>query len=169
MRLSMLLSILDALLQNILSLLDKQSMQINGIVRNTSRGVVLAEDKLRRLLVVLIAIGLMAFALLRKIVGSAAVPTLVRLPRPLEARLHLSLLATRQVAQTIVLLLGRAVGSMVEGYIGAVSDASKRRRASGTSGTDCIVDGMEYCEQPKGSAICQLAGCSTGQWHSPMV
>lgn len=56
--------IFNALLQNILSLLDKLAMQIDRVGLHAPVGVVLAEDKLRRLLVVFFHLAPMRLALL---------------------------------------------------------------------------------------------------------
>lgn len=75
------LGILDALLQNLLSLLDKLPMQINGIRRYAAVGVVLTEDKLRRLLVVRVHLATMRFPLVGKSFRARAIAALVGFPR----------------------------------------------------------------------------------------
>lgn len=81
MALSMRLGILDALLQNLLSLLDKLPMQIDGIRRYAAVGVVLTEDKLRRLLVVLVHLATMRLPLLGEFFRARAIAALVGFPR----------------------------------------------------------------------------------------
>jgi hypothetical protein len=63
MILSMRLGIFNALFQNLLGLLDKLSMQIDRIGLNAPVGIVLAEDKLRRLLVVFLHLAPVRLAL----------------------------------------------------------------------------------------------------------
>jgi hypothetical protein len=73
MILPMRFSIFNALLQNILRLLDKLSMQIDRIGLNASIGVVLAEDKFGRLLVVFLHLATVRLALLRQLFGARAI------------------------------------------------------------------------------------------------
>lgn len=64
MRLSILLRISYPLLKNLLCLLYELSMQINTVVRDSARRIVLPEDKVRGLLVVLIHFCSMLLAFL---------------------------------------------------------------------------------------------------------
>jgi hypothetical protein len=63
MGLSSLLRMSNPLLQNMLRLLYKLPMQINGIIRDSSRRIVLSEDVVGSLFVVLIHLHRMRFAL----------------------------------------------------------------------------------------------------------
>jgi hypothetical protein len=47
------LGVADALLEDVLGLLDELAVQVDGVVGDAAGGVVLAEDELGRLLVVL--------------------------------------------------------------------------------------------------------------------
>ncbi|KAL9036654.1 MAG: hypothetical protein Q9180_004174 [Flavoplaca navasiana] len=53
----------DPLLENILGLLNELTVQIDGVAFNPPRGIVLAKDEVRGLLVVLIHHCAMSFAL----------------------------------------------------------------------------------------------------------
>lgn len=77
MVLPMRLGILNALFEDILRLLNKLPMQINRISRYTPIGVIFAEDKLRRLLVVLVHLAPMGLALLGKLLCARAIAALV--------------------------------------------------------------------------------------------
>lgn len=78
MRLSMLPRVLDALLEDLLRLLDELPVQIDRVGRHV--GVVLAEDELRRLSVVLLHLAAVRLALLGQLLGQRAVAILVGLP-----------------------------------------------------------------------------------------
>lgn len=67
------LGVADALFQNLLGLLDKLPVQVNGIGGNAPAGVVLAEDELRRLLVVLLHLAAMRLALLGELLRGRAI------------------------------------------------------------------------------------------------
>lgn len=73
MILPMRLGIFDPLLQNLLCLLNKLTMQINRVISNAPTGVVLAEDKLRGLLVILFHLATVRFALLRELLRAGAI------------------------------------------------------------------------------------------------
>lgn len=91
MRLPVLLRISDPLLDDILSLLDKLPMQINRIVRDAPRRVVLAEYVVRRLLVVLVHLRSVRLALLGQLVRQPSIAALVCLVRlPLRQNSELS-------------------------------------------------------------------------------
>lgn len=72
------LRILDPLLKDLLSLLNKLSMQINGISLYTAIGVILPENELRRLFVVLLHLAPMRLALLGEVLGRRAIAARVR-------------------------------------------------------------------------------------------
>lgn len=71
--LAMRLGILDALLQNLLRLLDELSVQVDGVRRYAAIGVVLTEDELRRLLVILLHLAPVSLAILRELLGGGAI------------------------------------------------------------------------------------------------
>lgn len=71
--LAMRLGILDALLQNLLRLLDELSVQIDGICLYAAIGVVLTEDVLRRLLIILLHLAPVSLAILRELLGGGAI------------------------------------------------------------------------------------------------
>lgn len=73
MILSMRLGVSNALLQNLLRLLDELSMQIDRIGVNASIGVVLAEDELGRLLVVFLHLATVLLALFRQLFGARTI------------------------------------------------------------------------------------------------
>lgn len=90
MRLALSPSSLDALLEDILGLLDKLAMQIDRVAVDAAVRVVLAEDELGRLLVVAVHGRAVLLAFLRELVGGGAVAVLVRLVRAVEARRSLA-------------------------------------------------------------------------------
>lgn len=65
--------VLDPLLENLLSLLDELAVQVDGIGGDAPVGVVLAEDKLGRLLVVVIHLAAVRLAFLRELFGAGAI------------------------------------------------------------------------------------------------
>jgi len=67
------LGVADALLQNLLGLLDKLSMQVNGVGGDAPVGVVLAENELGRLLVVFFHFATMRLALLGELLCAGAI------------------------------------------------------------------------------------------------
>lgn len=71
--LSMRLGILNALFQDLLGLLDKLSVQVNGVCGYTAIGIVFAKDELRGLLVILFHFAPVGLALLRKLLGGSAI------------------------------------------------------------------------------------------------
>jgi hypothetical protein len=78
-RLAVLLGVADALLENVLGLLDKLAVQVNGIIGDAARRVVLPKDVVRRLLVVLVHLGRVPLALVAQLLGLGAVAALVGL------------------------------------------------------------------------------------------
>lgn len=89
MILSMCLGVFDALLQNLLGLLNELSVQIDRVGRDASVGVVLAKDELGRLLVILFHLAAVRLALLREFFGFRAIAARVCLFRLIRARQHL--------------------------------------------------------------------------------
>ena len=65
--------ILNPLLKNLLCLFDELSVQIDGVCCDTPIGVVLAEDELRRLLVVFFHLATVGFALFGEFFGLGAI------------------------------------------------------------------------------------------------
>lgn len=74
-----LLCVLNPLLQDPLRLLHKLPVKINCIRIYTPRGVILAEDEIRSLLVIRIHLSGMLLAFLGELVCSGAIAALVRL------------------------------------------------------------------------------------------
>jgi hypothetical protein len=77
MRLSVLLGVADALLEDLLGLFDKLAVQVDSVARDFAYGVVFAKDELGGLLVVLVGFGCVRLALLRQLFCLAAVAALV--------------------------------------------------------------------------------------------
>lgn len=75
----------DALFQDILGLFNELSMKVDGIRRNSTLSVILAEDELRRLSIVLFHQLRVSLALLRVLMCCGAISTLVRLMRLLRS------------------------------------------------------------------------------------
>lgn len=65
--------ILDALFEDLLRLLDKLTVQIDRVGRNSSIGVVLPEDKLGSLLIILLHLATVGLALLGQLLGAGAI------------------------------------------------------------------------------------------------
>lgn len=78
MILSMRLGVLDALLQNLLRLLDELAVQINRVRRYTPVGVVLAEYELGCLLVVFFHFAPVRLAFLRELLCACPIAARVR-------------------------------------------------------------------------------------------
>lgn len=78
MSLTMGLRIFNALLQNLLRLLNKLSVQINRVGRYTSSSIVLLEDKLRRLSIVFLHLAPVRLSLIRVLLGAGAITVRVR-------------------------------------------------------------------------------------------
>lgn len=79
MSLTMRLCIFDALLQNLLGLLNELSMQINRVGRYASAGIVLLEDELRRLSIIILHLAPVRLSLLGVLLGAGAITARVRL------------------------------------------------------------------------------------------
>lgn len=77
MRLPRTLRILDPFLKDILGLLHKLAMQIDSISRHPIRRIILAEDKFRSLLVVLLHLCAVVFAFVGELFGGGAVAGVV--------------------------------------------------------------------------------------------
>lgn len=67
------LGVLDPFFQDLLSLLDELSVQIDGVCLNTPAGVILTEDELRRLSVVLLHLAAVCLSLLGELLGAGAI------------------------------------------------------------------------------------------------
>lgn len=67
------LGVADALFQNLLGLLNELTVQVNGVFRDASAGVILTEDELRRLSVVLFHLATMRLALFGELLRSRAI------------------------------------------------------------------------------------------------
>lgn len=81
MRLPLLLGITDAALEDILRLLDELAVQVDGVIGDAGRRVVLPEDVLAGLAVVLVHLSGVPLALVTQLLGLGAVAALVRLVR----------------------------------------------------------------------------------------
>lgn len=75
------LGISNALLQNILGLLDKLAVQIDGVLSNPPARIVLSEYIFGGLLVVLLHLAAVCLSLLRELFGAGAIAVLVGLLR----------------------------------------------------------------------------------------
>lgn len=106
-RLAVRLRVADALLEYVLGLLDKLAVQVDRVGRHPPVGVVLAEDKLRRLPVVLLHLGPVRFPFLGERVRRRPIALLVRLLRLGQCRRSLPGLFAREVAQSVVFLFRR--------------------------------------------------------------
>ena len=71
--LTMRFGIFNPLLQNLLSLFDELSVQINCVGLDAPVGVVLAEDKFGRLFVIFLHLAPVRLALLRQLFGARAI------------------------------------------------------------------------------------------------
>lgn len=80
-RLPVLLGVADALLEDVLGLLDELAVQVDGVGGGPARRVVLAEDVLAGALVVLVHPRRVLLALVAQLLGLRAVAALVRPPR----------------------------------------------------------------------------------------
>lgn len=78
MILAMRLRVSNALLQNLLRLLDKLAMQIDRIGLDAPVGIVLAENKLGRLLVVFLHLAPVRLAFFGQLFGARAITIVVR-------------------------------------------------------------------------------------------
>jgi hypothetical protein len=88
MRLPVLPRILDPLLQDILRLLDKLSMQVNRVSRHAAFGIVFTKDKLGCLSVVLVHLPAMRLAFLGEFFGQCTIAVLVGLSRLFPPRVR---------------------------------------------------------------------------------
>lgn len=73
------LGVADALLEDILSFLDKLAVQVDGVLGDAAGGVVLTEDELGGLLVVLGLFLLVPLAFVRELLSASAVATFIGL------------------------------------------------------------------------------------------
>lgn len=105
-RLSILLGVADALLENLLGFFDKLAVQVDGVAVDFANSIVLAENVLGGLLVVLVGFRCVRFALLRQFLRATAVAALVSLLRLRGKVLVLALLFTSKITKTVVLALG---------------------------------------------------------------
>ncbi len=105
----------DALLKHILSFLNKQTVQVDGIVLHTAIGVVLKEDEVPRLTVVLLHFRSMLFPFLGQFMCACAIARFIGLVCAIEARASLRCFLTGEITETIVLCFGVVVG-VIEGW-----------------------------------------------------
>jgi hypothetical protein len=105
-RLAVLLGVADALLEDLLGLLDELAVQVDGVAVDFADGVVLAEDELGGLLVVLVGFGGVRLALLRQLFRPGAVAALVGLLGLRSEMLVLTLLFTSEVTEAVIFLFG---------------------------------------------------------------
>jgi hypothetical protein len=71
--LSMRLGVLDPFFQDLLGLLDELTVQIDGVGLDAPACIVLAEDKLRRLSVILLHLAAVCLSLLGELLGAGAI------------------------------------------------------------------------------------------------
>jgi hypothetical protein len=116
MRLSVLLGVADALLEDLLGLFDKLAVQVDSVARDFAYGVVFAKDELGGLLVVLVGFGCVRLALLRQLFCLAAVAALVGMLRLRGEMLVLALLFASQIAEAVVFALRILRRAVVEGW-----------------------------------------------------
>jgi hypothetical protein len=138
MRLSVLLGVADALLEDLLGLLDKLAVQIDGVARDFSYSVVFAEDELGGLLVVLVGFGCVRLALLRQLFRLVAVAALVGMLRLRGKMLVLALLFASKIAQAIVFALRISRRAVVEGCKALLEGGSCRCVASSKEAYHCL-------------------------------
>ena len=81
MRLAPGLGVADARLQDVLGLLDELAVEVDRVIGHPALRIVLAEDVFRRLLVVLVLLGLVLLPLVGQSLGLGAIAALVRLVR----------------------------------------------------------------------------------------
>ena len=103
--LAVLLCIANALLENLLGLLDVLAVQVDSVAGDFAHGIVLAENELGSLLVVFVGFGSMCLALLRQLMRLTTVAALVGLLRTRSERLVLALLFTRKITKAVVFAL----------------------------------------------------------------
>lgn len=118
MRLPLLPRRLNPRLQHVLRLLHIQPMQVYRVIRHMRITIIRPEDKVPRLLVVLVHLRGVLLALLRELVRSGAIAGFVGLLGAIEAGVALGGFLVGEVPETVVLLLGGGVGAMVEGWVG---------------------------------------------------
>jgi hypothetical protein len=71
--------ILYSLLQDVLGFLDELTVEVDGVPRDATFGVVLAKDELGRLSIILFHSGAVVFALLRQGMRCRAIPARISL------------------------------------------------------------------------------------------
>lgn len=89
MCLSMLLSVADAALENVLGLFNELAVQVNSVVGHAVGGVVLPEDEVACLLIVLVHLSRVPLTLIAQLFGLGAIAPLISL-----VRLHVTLRKT---------------------------------------------------------------------------
>lgn len=92
-------------LEDALGLLDELAVEVNLVLVDAARGIVGAEDKVGRLLVVGVYLGVVVLALVGELLGGGAVAVAVGLLGAIEARPPLLGLGPGQIAETVVLAL----------------------------------------------------------------
>ena len=75
--LPVLLRVADTFFQDVLGLLDKLTMEVNSILRDTTLRVVFSEDELARLLVVIGHLSGMTLAFLTQLLSGSSIAILV--------------------------------------------------------------------------------------------
>jgi hypothetical protein len=75
----------DSLFQDIFGLFYEQAVEVNGIARDTTLGVVFPEDVVARLIVVLVHFRCVGFAFFRELVGARSIAGFVCLMCAVEA------------------------------------------------------------------------------------
>lgn len=140
-RLAVLLGVADALLEDVLGLLDELAVQVQLVAGHAVLGVVLAEDEFGGLLVVFVHLRGVLLARLGEFVGFRAVAGLVGLVRAVEAVLALLALVAGEVAQAVILVLdvfGALVIFVVESCGDGISgDVVRARGARSKTHGEC--------------------------------
>lgn len=83
------LSIADTRLKDVFGLFNELAVEINGVASDTPFGVVLAEDKLRSLLVVGVLLGRVPFTFVGEGLGRCTVTALICLVRLLRVNMRI--------------------------------------------------------------------------------
>jgi hypothetical protein len=109
------LCVLDSLLQNLLGLFDKLTVQINRVRVDSANHVVLTENVLGGLSVVVVGLLSMTLCFLGQVVGGTAIAASVGLLRLCGTVLTLAVFLAREVSQSVVLGLCIAGLLVVEG------------------------------------------------------
>jgi hypothetical protein len=109
------LGVFYARLQDVFGLFDELAVEINGVLGDAAGAVVLAENELARLLVVALHVSAVLLAFVRQSFRLSTISAIVRLTRPVEARVTLRSFCAREIPQAVILGLGVAIWTVIEG------------------------------------------------------